>query len=318
MKTFLIVALVLLVLLLPNFFIWAIIAIFAIWKIGEALYFRSDGFSKIKSKVASHVSDCNSLNQHIAELKEAGLVDNRADCGNATYRDTSKWAMKRKELSAKKYAPYRYDCSRAVCDGAQKEPFKYICKYFGIEANEDTLEQFEAILNSFEAAEDGKESLKAERSNIILSIEKDVPFLIRKFRYKKLEKQLGFEPVDFSTVYFPRYIFKYTSSGGNASTQCDIVMDIDNLNRFVTYLSDKIKFKKSAAGQRALMTSRLRQQIKERDKYTCKSCGISIEQEPHLLLEIDHIIPVSKGGSTTESNLQTLCWRCNRSKGAKL
>lgn len=99
---------------------------------------------------------------------------------------------------------------------------------------------------------------------------------------------------------------------------CDVVMDIENLNKFVLFLSEKIKFNKSVAGQRALMTSKLRQHIKERDHYTCKQCGVSVEQEPHLLLEIDHIVPVSKGGLTTEDNLQTLCWRCNRSKGAKL
>ena len=40
--------------------------------------------------------------------------------------------------------------------------------------------------------------------------------------------------------------------------------------------------------------------------------------EPNLLLEIDHIIPVSKGGLTEESNLQTLCWKCNRSKSDKI
>lgn len=66
------------------------------------------------------------------------------------------------------------------------------------------------------------------------------------------------------------------------------------------------------------MTSKLRQRIKERDGFTCKQCGASIQQEPNLLLEIDHIIPVSKGGLTTEDNLQTLCWRCNRKKGAKI
>ena len=44
----------------------------------------------------------------------------------------------------------------------------------------------------------------------------------------------------------------------------------------------------------------------------------SLSKEPNLLLEIDHILPVSKGGLTTEDNLQTLCWRCNRSKGAKI
>ena len=97
----------------------------------------------------------------------------------------------------------------------------------------------------------------------------------------------------------------------------NIVMDLDNLNKFVVYLSEKIKYKKSAAGQRALMTSKLRREIKERDHFTCQHCGVSLSQEPHLLLEIDHIVPVSKGGLTTEDNLQTLCWRCNRSKGAK-
>lgn len=55
-----------------------------------------------------------------------------------------------------------------------------------------------------------------------------------------------------------------------------------------------------------------------RDDFTCKKCGISIKKEPNLLLEIDHIIPLSKGGLTTEDNLQTLCWKCNRSKGAKI
>src|ERR1035437_9723912 len=35
-------------------------------------------------------------------------------------------------------------------------------------------------------------------------------------------------------------------------------------------------------------------------------------------LEMDHSVPVSKGGKTEESNLQTLCRRCNRAKSRKL
>lgn len=66
------------------------------------------------------------------------------------------------------------------------------------------------------------------------------------------------------------------------------------------------------------MTSSLREKIKKRDKYTCKYCGVSVKQEPNLLLEIDHIIPLSKGGITSEDNLQTLCWRCNRRKSNKI
>lgn len=59
----------------------------------------------------------------------------------------------------------------------------------------------------------------------------------------------------------------------------------------------------------------LRPQILARDNYTCQKCGLSIYDEPNLLLEVDHIVPVSKWGQSTPENLQTLCWKCNRSKG---
>lgn len=59
--------------------------------------------------------------------------------------------------------------------------------------------------------------------------------------------------------------------------------------------------------QRSKMTPKFREQIKKRDNYTCQKCGISIYDEPHLLLEVDHIIPISKGGLSKEDNLVTLC-----------
>lgn len=288
------------------------------WKIYEFVYFRGQRFNEAKARIATYIADCNDLNAHIESLKDTALVVNKENTGIAEYKDCSNWNMKRPELKNKRNAPNVYDCSRTVCDNARKAPFKYICKYFGVSTDETSLSQFETILNNFEAAEDGKASLREERQQILGSIKNDVPALIRKLSSKKLEKELGFDPVDFSEVYFPEYVFRYTSSGGNTATECKVTMDIKNLNDFVQFLSEKIKFKQSAAGQRALMTSKLRQHIKERDNFTCKCCGVSTEQEPHLLLEIDHIVPVSKGGLTTEDNLQTLCWRCNRSKGAKI
>jgi len=50
-----------------------------------------------------------------------------------------------------------------------------------------------------------------------------------------------------------------------------------------------------------------------RDKWKCLSCGRSA-REDGVLLEVDHIIPRSKGGSDDMSNLQTLCKKCNIGK----
>jgi hypothetical protein len=50
-----------------------------------------------------------------------------------------------------------------------------------------------------------------------------------------------------------------------------------------------------------------------RDKWKCLSCGRSA-REDGVLLEVDHIIPRSKGGSDEMSNLQTLCKKCNLGK----
>ena len=319
-----IIILIILIALIVSFIsaIWPllllIVVLFTAFKFYEAYYYNSIAFKDVKKRIDAYINDCNELNRHIESLKDTTLISNRTDYGDASYKDSSNWNYKRKHLQDQKYAPNIHNCSRTVCDNARKKPFEYICKYFGIKATEETLANFESVLNNFEAAEDGKKSIHAEKNKILDSIQNDIPIIIKKFSKKKLEKKLGFEEIDMSTAYYPKYIFKYVSSGGNASTQCDVVMDIENLNRFVLFLSEKIKFNKSAAGQRALMTSKLRQCIKERDGFTCKQCGASIEKEPNLLLEIDHIIPISKGGLTTEDNLQTLCWRCNRSKGSKI
>lgn len=50
----------------------------------------------------------------------------------------------------------------------------------------------------------------------------------------------------------------------------------------------------------------------QRDQGKCVKCG-SAEQ-----LEYDHIIPISRGGSNTERNVQLLCEACNRGKGANI
>lgn len=68
--------------------------------------------------------------------------------------------------------------------------------------------------------------------------------------------------------------------------------------------------------QRKLMTRSLREQIMRRDNYTCKVCGKYMPDE--VGLQIDHIVPVAKGGKSVPSNLQVLCSKCNGSKSDKM
>lgn len=58
----------------------------------------------------------------------------------------------------------------------------------------------------------------------------------------------------------------------------------------------------------------MRYQVLTRDNLTCKLCGRSVEDG--IMLHVDHIEPVSKGGETTMENLRILCADCNLGKGA--
>jgi len=300
---------------------WTLAAIAATWlsyQVYLFFYFRSEKFLELKNALDDHVKDCNALNEHILELRGAYAVAQSQNYGNSALTDTSAYNFKRTEWAKAVRAHWVHNCSATVAKNAHNQPFKYLCKYFSITPNEETLEQIEHALNSFAAAEQGRQLLLKQRDDIMESISSAVSPLVRALSKEKLTNKLGFQPVDLSDIHFPVYSFQYVSAGGKSSFNCDVTLDIDNLELFAAYISDLVKFRNSVAGQRALMTAGLREYIKNRDNHTCQSCGLSTADEKNLLLEIDHKIPLSRGGFTTESNLQTLCWRCNRKKGAKL
>lgn len=65
-------------------------------------------------------------------------------------------------------------------------------------------------------------------------------------------------------------------------------------------------------GQRDSISKETQREVWRRDENRCVECG---SQEK---LEYDHIIPVSKGGSSTARNIQLLCEKCNRKKYNKI
>ncbi len=80
------------------------------------------------------------------------------------------------------------------------------------------------------------------------------------------------------------------------------------INEFLYGLNPRSKENKNV---REYLSDDLRIKILLRDNFKCKLCG---DSPPNTVLEIDHIVPISKGGKTNRKNLQTLCKKCNRGK----
>lgn len=58
---------------------------------------------------------------------------------------------------------------------------------------------------------------------------------------------------------------------------------------------------------------RLRFEILRRDNYTCRYCGA---KAPDVRLTVDHVLPVSLGGTDDAANLVTACVSCNSGKAS--
>jgi len=63
------------------------------------------------------------------------------------------------------------------------------------------------------------------------------------------------------------------------------------------------------------ISDRQRFRILVRDGFRCKSCGASPLIQSGVELHVDHILPWSKGGETTDDNLESKCKQCNLGKG---
>ena len=59
------------------------------------------------------------------------------------------------------------------------------------------------------------------------------------------------------------------------------------------------------------VSKRTRFEVLKRDDFRCRYCGANAMQS---LIEVDHVIPASKGGTDDAANLVAACWDCNHGK----
>lgn len=63
--------------------------------------------------------------------------------------------------------------------------------------------------------------------------------------------------------------------------------------------------------ERKPLSKKIRFEVFKRDKFTCQYCG---RKAPDVVLNVDHINPVAKGGTNDLFNLITSCFECNNGK----
>ena len=288
--------------------------------ISKKRYFASEEFLAGKKEIAAIVSEHNDVAEYVQSIRSNGSFDiGISSTGKhahlASFENTSNHNYQRERNVTNFGSSNVHNCSLQIVRSASQNPIKYLMKYFNVKADEESLSNVEKLGESVSRLDHAIDNLKIRESSIAKTFAP--PEFILEYFHDDFMQHVGVEisPVE---VPYPVYSFEYVSAGGNSGQQTTIKLDTLTIDALIETMSEKIRFRKTAAGQRALMTAKFREFIKNRDNYRCKQCAIGIADEPHLLLEVDHIIPVSKGGLSIEKNLQTLCWRCNRTKSNKL
>ena len=206
------------------------------------------------------------------------------------------------------------NCSSSVVLNASSNPTKYLLKYSKLDNSKEALRGLEFM------------GIFVEKKSLFFSdCEKASQIIydnLPKFRRRFVKREwLPYAVCDMDMslikIESPYLRFRYVSPAGRSSREFLIKLEGPILPELVSLISGNIGKAGHKKTQRSAMTNDLREAIKKRDNYTCCKCGNSVYNEPNLLLEVDHIVPISKGGKTEADNLQTLCWRCNREKGAK-
>ena len=208
-----------------------------------------------------------------------------------------------------------YDCSSSIEANAANNSIKYLVKYSNIEHNENSLEKIDYCIKWSRLY---RQNL-ADMATLTDNIKNNLPPFTKLFASRK-KMPYNVCNISYNLTKFedPVFIFSYVSPGGRSGRSVEIHITPAVLLKIRSEIYEKLNKQGHSKTQRATMTNDLREAIKKRDNYTCCICGNSVYKEPNLLLEVDHIIPISKGGKTEAGNLQTLCWRCNRAKSNKI
>ncbi len=279
-------------------------------------YYNSQDFLEIKAACSTLMNTQREFNLYIDEKvsKISDLFGTQVIRNETINEDEYDYI----HTYQKSITPFVAEVSSAVFASAENSPLEYVIKCFYPDKDRypEQIYKFQTLIEELETLKEAKKIIETQKKDYQQYIT-DVPDYVMDKDEDGFYARLGFATINERSLKV-EYKFVYTSNAGKAQRSFVVPMTEETIIELIKALQNKLLMSAFTKEQRSLMTSSLRNMIKERDNYTCQYCGNSTNVEPNLLLEVDHIIPVSKGGCTVIDNLQTLCWKCNRAKSAKI
>lgn len=187
---------------------------------------------------------------------------------------------------------------------------------YQIENNENNIRDF--ILNAYRNKKifDNYIEEYSKIDDIISDSDLEQISFSRK-KYNKIENRIIKEILYDKNVYNISIdvIISYTTPSGKNTYKKNRIVEYQELCDLYMQWRNGKKYDETSKRERKYLTDKMRYDVLKRDNFKCQKCGITVKDGAKL--HVDHIVPVSKGGKTTLSNLQTLCDRCNLGKSNK-
>ena len=215
--------------------------------------------------------------------------------------------------------------NKEICELVEK--IKILQKKYVRESDEEVLAEIkihEKKLNEIPIYVIYMQHLEEVNKIKTFGLYSDIPGNLKEEKLLKYEEIMFDEKIQRITpIYMIKVKLIDTNLNGYQKTSKikifgeDIVKNLINeLNkRNGTFYLNKEIWNAICRVERGRVSNKMRFYILERDHYRCRCCGRS---QNEVDLEIDHIVPIAKGGKSTSDNLQTLCTECNKRKGTTI
>lgn len=170
-------------------------------------------------------------------------------------------------LAFKHSTPFTMEVTKSVFSSAENDPMEYIVKKFYPNKNAypEQIRKLRLLIGEIETLKDAKTIIDNYKKDYQQYLS-DVPAYVMENDEDGFYARLGFANISEKALTI-EYRFSYTSDGGMVQKSFPVPMTEDTIIALIDKLESKLTMEAFTSEQRALMTPKLRNYIKERWLY---------------------------------------------------